>query len=350
MACADSGADKILIRQSDALDAQLSIRPTADPLIVLFPDSETATAIGTTSVALPSTTLSLPAHVFADEALRKSLFSLTDIADAGYDTQLNQTGLTISKQGYLVHFTPKTDTGWLLPIVAPTAIANAVMSLPSDKAFVQFMHAAFGSPAISSFLRAARRGYISTIPRLTAKMISGYRPHTIATALGHLDQHRQGLDSTAHKQTSLSAKSHTSHPPSAATSDTDDDDDDIPDDGPPTIFCKLYSTADLDATARFPVQSARKHEYILVSYFNGYIHVEPMSSRNHTSYIAAYNKTFEFWYQYGPLPAVVRLDNETSHQLEAFIKPHATFNYFAPGNHRANHACSFRQSSNLFFS
>ena len=334
MACADSGADKILIRESDALDAHLSISKTENPLVVLFPDSQIATAVGTTLVALPSTSLSLPAHVFADETLRKSLFSLTDISQAGYDTHLNQTGLTISQQGYLIHFTPKTDTGWQLPILAPgTVAANAVMSLPSDKAFIQFIHATFGSPSISTFLRAVRRGYISTIPRLTSKLICTHKPHSVATALGHLDQQRQGIDSTT-KQPTPTLTQLSSLQPSAET----ETDDEVPDDGPPTIFCKLYSTADIDATARFPVQSAHKHEYILVSYFNGYIHVEPMSSRHCTSYIAAYSSTFAFWAQYGPLPAVVRLDNETSHQLEAFITPQATFNYFAPGNHRANRA------------
>ena len=333
MACADSGADKILIRESDAHDAHLSIAKAVNPLVVLFPDSETATAIGTTHVALPSTSVSLPAHVFADDTLRTSLFSLTDIAHAGYDTQLNHTGLTISQHGYHVHFSPKTDTGWQLPILAPTAVANAVMSLPSDKAFVQFMHAAFGSPAISTFLRAARRGYLNTLPRLTAKMICTHKPISVATAMGHLDQQRQGLDSTTPKP-SQSSPSHIA--PDSRSSDSDDDE--IPDDGPPTLFCKLYSTADIDATARFPVQSAQKHEYILVSYFKGYIHVQPMSSRHHTAYIKAYSQTFDFWATYGPLPAVVRLDNETSHQLEAFIAPHASFKYFAPGNHRASRA------------
>jgi hypothetical protein len=38
------------------------------------------------------------------------------------------------------------------------------------------------------------------------------------------------------------------------------------------------------------------------------------------------------------VPDIVRLDNETSAKLEAYIKTFATFQYFPPGNHRANRA------------
>ena len=96
--------------------------------------------------------------------------------------------------------------------------------------------------------------------------------------------------------------------------------------------------ADCDAAGRFPIQSITKNEYMLVSYFKGYIHVEAMPSRHHTSYINAYQRTFDHWKKYGPLPGIIRLDNETSHQLQAFVEVVSTFQYFPPGNHRANRA------------
>ena len=68
--------------------------------------------------------------------------------------------------------------------------------MPSDKKYVKFTHASFGSPAISTLLRAIRKGYLLTLPRLTSALVCKHLPNTVATALGHLDRRRQGLDST----------------------------------------------------------------------------------------------------------------------------------------------------------
>ena len=60
-----------------------------------------------------------------------------------------------------------------------------------------------------------------------------------------------------------------------------------------TVYTRLYTTADFDATGRFPVTSAgSRYAYQLVSCFNGNIHVEPVTSRTSASYISAYDKTF----------------------------------------------------------
>ena len=267
-----------------------------------------------------------------------------DLNNAGYDILLTNTALTLLQDNKIIHSVPKnkSDQFWTIPLTAPgqsdnnnsNALCNAVMSLPSDRSFVQFIHASFGSPAVSTFLRAIRNDYLTTVPRLTSAIVSTHLHYNpIATAIGHLDQRRQGIDSTRPPPPNHPVKS----PPLTTTALADFSptaDDTLPTE----LFCKIHSTADLDATGRFPVQSTNKMEYMLVSYFNGYIHVEPLSSRGHAAYIDAYERTFTFWKQYGPLPVVVRLDNETSHQLEQFIKPLATFQYFPPSNHRANRA------------
>ena len=59
-----------------------------------------------------------------------------------------------------------------------------------------FAHATFGSPAISTFDKAISRGYLSTFPRLSARLLNVYPPQSQATAQGHLDQCHQGQDST----------------------------------------------------------------------------------------------------------------------------------------------------------
>ena len=206
--------------QPDAVAATLDIQPTRHPLHVRFPDGQTAKSIGITTVALPSTDIPLPAHIFTDDSLRQSLFGIADITNLDYDATFRKDGLLYLYRGtdLVHHHTPKSpdEMSWTLPLQRPLAQANAVLSLPSDKKFVQFCHASFGSPSISTFLRALRKGYLSTLPRLTSALLCKHMPHTEATAMGHLDRKRQGLDST----TALAAPS-----PSPVTQITTYDDD-----------------------------------------------------------------------------------------------------------------------------
>ena len=347
LSCADTGSDSILLRQRDAIAATLDIQPTLHPLRVRFPDGKTALSIGTTAVALPSTALPLPAHVFDDTSLQQSLFGISDITNLDYDATFRKDGLYLYYGTDLVHYTPKSldATNWTLPLQRPPlAQANAVLSLPSDKKFVQFMHASFGSPAISTLKRALRKGYLSTIPRLTSALLCKYPPNPVATAMGHLDRRRQGMDSTTH----VPAVVPPTHVESPETLTYDDDIKNISDipgtviDNDPTIYIKLFDTADFDASGRYPVPSAgSRYIYHLVSCFNGNIHVEIMQSRTSAAYILAYGNTFQHWSRYGLVPAIVRLDNETSTDLEKFLLDELkvkNFQYFPTRNHRANRA------------
>ena len=196
--CADTGSDSILLRHSDAIAATLDIHPTRHPLKVRFPDGQTARSIGITDVALPSTAVPLPAHIFADDTLRQSLFGIADITNLDYDATFRKDGLYLYHGTELVHCSPKSadETSWTLPIERPSVHANSVLSLPSDRKFVQFTYASFGSPAISTYKRAIRKGYLSTIPRLTPALFGKHTPNSVATAMGHLDRRRQGLDSS----------------------------------------------------------------------------------------------------------------------------------------------------------
>jgi hypothetical protein len=83
---ANTGSDSILIRKSDAVAATLDIQPiTHQPLRVRFPDGKIAHSIGISAIALPSTSIPLPAHTFADDTLQQSLFGISDITNRDYD-------------------------------------------------------------------------------------------------------------------------------------------------------------------------------------------------------------------------------------------------------------------------
>jgi hypothetical protein len=63
-----------------------------------------------------------------------------------------------------------------------------------------------------------------------------------------------------------------------------------------------------------------------------------MQSRTSVSYIDAYDKIFLHWSRFGIVPSFVRLDAETSADLEKFLTDvkKVTFQYFPTGTHRAN--------------
>ena len=199
-------------------------------------------------------------------------------------------------------------------------------------------------------------GYLSTIPRLTSALVSKHKPNPEATAKGHLDRRRQGIDSTitvpvvpTKPVTTVTAIDEPSY---------DDDIQNIPDeatvpiDDDHTVYVKLFNTADFDSSSRFPIPSSgSRYSYHLVSCYNGNIHVETTQSPTSTAYIAAYELTFQHWSRYGSVPSFVRLDNETSHELENFLvnDKKVTFQYFPTGTHRANRAeCYIRTWKNHF--
>ena len=75
---------------------------------------------------------------------------------------------------------------------------------------------------------------------------------------------------------------------------------------------------------------------MFVSVLDGYIHVEPMKTRHHQEYVAAYKITLNFFARLGRRPTFQRLDNETSGPLEAFaIANNITIQYCPPHTHRS---------------
>ena len=70
-----------------------------------------------------------------------------------------------------------------------------------------------------------------------------------------------------------------------------------------------------------------------------YIHADPLASRHHTAYISTFTRTIAFYTALGRIPFFLRLDNETSLPLDAFMKRQGiTVQYCPPGMHRSNRA------------
>ena len=152
-------------------------------------------------------------------------------------------------------------------------------SLVIRQKFVLFAHAALGSPSITTFINAINLGYFTHWPRLTAQLIRAHLPHTIATAKGHLNQHRQGVDSTKILLSNDDADTSTNDP---IISHTPAESNHVY-----LSIQRLSHQLSSDLTGRFPVTSDTGSLYVLVTECDGYIHAEAMASRSHPSYVKA---------------------------------------------------------------
>ena len=202
-ACADTGSTHTILRQSDS-GMVTNIR--SDTLSVQLPNGACIHAHSVGSLLLPNLPTPLTAYIFHDEDLSLSLLSISDLCKAGCLVKFTDGKFTVTHNGCIVADESKSesDTLWhlTLPPELPYASASAAQyhAIPTnsstDNSFVRLMHAAFGSPAISSFAHAIRHKYLPSLPRLTGDLLAANLPHTTPTALGHLDQVRQGQHST----------------------------------------------------------------------------------------------------------------------------------------------------------
>ena len=319
-ACCDSGSTNLLLRQSDA--AAVICTSTLELISVALPNGTTIFATSCGHLHFPNLPTPIPAYIFPDTILHTSLLSVSELCNAGCVATFNDTSFQFTYNILMVLNGTKssTDKLWLvqLPnsstIDNPSQLQSNASHLSSDAAFVSFVHASLGSPVYSTFIHAVRSGYLSTWPRLTAAIVNAHPPLTIATAKGHLNQHRQGLDST--KQ----------FPLHDTAIDITDDNDALPhipvSKASANHACvkvlPLLQTVSADLTGKFPITAKTGAQYVLISEMDGYIHAEPMASRHHTAYSAGFTRTIAFFAALGRSPSFLRLDNETSHQLDAF--------------------------------
>ena len=148
---------------------------------------------------LPHLPAPLTAHIFPDASLDTSLVSISELCNNGCIATFTSEEMHVTKDGLTVlhHGKDKSDHLWnvqLPPSTAATA-ASAILRSDTDASFATFIHITLGSPSLSTLLRAVPKGYLSSYPRLTATMVTSYLSLTAATAKGHLDQRREGLDS-----------------------------------------------------------------------------------------------------------------------------------------------------------
>jgi hypothetical protein len=285
-----------------------------------------------------------------DDLQTGTLVSLAQLCDDDCIAIFNKYEVRIIKKDEIIITGKRMSNGlWSIPIngdpPAPHQ-ANGILRLDKPRQeLAAYHHAALGSPATSTLLRAIRQGRLHTFPGLTTSLIIKHLPKSMATTLGHQDQEFKNVRST----TTTNQLVHATPPVSSSMEDETTIDHDI---APPLeprthqlcamlfekqTVLKSYS----DQTGRFPVPSSRGNHYVFVLYHQdtNSIHTVAIPNRKAASIRDAWEATHKMLIQQGHTPDLHILDNECSQDLkDAFQKYQIRFQRVPPKEHRVNAA------------
>jgi hypothetical protein len=227
--------------------------------------------------------------------------------------------------------------------------ANASMTDTSPQKLVQYMHAALGSPSITTMLQAFQKGYLVNFPGLTVEAIRKYPPYSVATDKGHLDQTRKNLRSTKDNDNTVPTPDEIiSMNDGNLPNNNESEDKDMYPVGSEerTHHCyaaivdpsgQIYT----DLTGRFLLPSSTGNNYMLVlyDYDSNMIWAEPIKNRTAPVILNAYKKLHKMLCRAGLRPKLQRLDNECSDLVKEYMRDeHIDFQLAPPGVHRRNAA------------
>ena len=263
----DSGATNHYFTQKDAKYLSNLQSTTMGPTVQL----PNADCISTTAKGTLPLKAKLPASAtttYVLPQLQTSLISLGQLADAGCHICLDKNTLKVFRnfKRILTGHRNKSDGLWDIPLLPQNGNVTKTFSPYLHKSNViipkrtnistllQYMHASLFSPTKSTLLKAIHNGNFIGWPGLTTNNVSKFLHETTATALGHMDQERQGLQSTKspHYQ-------HDCFFPTKANKPTNEIIATI-------IDFKKAHTAYFDLMGAFPYISSRGNQYILLLY------------------------------------------------------------------------------------
>jgi hypothetical protein len=154
----DSGATDTLVRMAD-IDLLKNIS-YGSSFTAELPNGDIIASVGLGELPLDKNLCSLPAHIFNDKDLNRSLISIADICDSGCTVQLTATGLTIFNNEEIIYNSKKLPSERLWPM--PTSFQNSkntndskaynIIQHKNNADFVAFHHAALGSPTVSTLI------------------------------------------------------------------------------------------------------------------------------------------------------------------------------------------------------
>ena len=252
----------------------------------------------------------------------------------------NKHAVTIHRHNQPILTGPRLPNSlWSLPLHPDQTQhhANTLFTPQTQQKLVQWLHAAAFSPSTSTFLDAIKRNFFATWPGLTPDIVRRYLPPSEASVKGHLDQQRQ----CKHNQPISDQQ-----PPSATVTRSHTIYSAIIDPSAPTG--RTYS----DLTGRFPVQSNRGANYILVvyEYDSNAILVRPLCNRTAPETKSVFQNVIHYLTVWGLRPRLHTLDNEASTILRDYLRSEdVEYQLVPPHIHRRNASeCAIRTFKNHF--
>ena len=254
---------------------------------------------------LTVTTVTVAAYIFKDSELVHNLLGIAPFADQGCTATFTATTFELNHPSSLTHVMKGQrhhNNLWRIPMLTqsapiprprPTpipkghALSSHSLIQRSNQDYVSFVHAAFGHPAPTTFLKAAAKGFINgprQYPRLTARLVRKYLPNSEAAARGHLDQ---APISRPHASSQAVSALRRHHQQPSATKKIE-----IPFD--PTKVPKS-DTLHLDYTGALSGKCTSGVLYFMVTCWGSYIHIEPLTSLRGAQTASALNHSVDFF-------------------------------------------------------
>ena len=193
----DSGATGTFVSSSDAVHLRHPTPTSTGPTVLSASGDVMSSSLhGVLPLSARLSTKAQSAFVL-DGLQTGTLVSLAQLCDDDCIAIFTKYDVQVLKNDTVIITGVRTPNGlWAIPIDAAHQV-NGILRLDKSHAELAiYHHTTLGSPAVSTLLRAIRRGHLSTFPGLTTNLISKYLSKSIATTLGHQDQEAKNIRST----------------------------------------------------------------------------------------------------------------------------------------------------------
>ena len=302
------------------------------------------------SVKLPNGTTMIPKHTgqlnlstLSDNAKKvhihknlndTALISIGQLCDDGCVATFDKKSLKILKNNTLILQGNRNTNDGLWDIQLPpkksniptTSCINAIVRKDiTTQKLAQYLHGCAGSPSLGTFQHAIDRGNFISWPGIETIKFKKYIPNPEATAKGHLQQERKGLQSTR-----------------------DDNNDHFPAQESKTknVFATAFSFSEkeltyTDQTGKFPFKSSRGNQYIMIlyDYDSNAILAKAVKTRQAKDLSDTWKQLYNDLTRNGHTTKTFIMDNECSSDMKNALKKYSlNYQLVPPDMHRRNAA------------
>jgi hypothetical protein len=301
----------------------INIEPTAEGLSVQVANSQNieATKRATVPLAKELSSKAKVGHIF-DGLKLGSLLSIGQLCDDNCVALFTKCDVKMCKQGQIIIVGKRNPANglWTVPIAPEPTIhrANgAIHDSATKEDFAMFSHAAMHSPVPSNFLGAIEPAHFESWPGLTASLLTKHLTKSLATRKGHLRTQQKSMHQSTKITSDLDMQTSLAFSPSQEPQNKRTH----------SVFFTIMKATDLrkscsDQTGKFPVQSSRGHNYVMVLYEHdsNAILSTPLKSGVAGELTKAWTKLCSKLQVNGHAPETHILDNECSAELKKAFK------------------------------